>query len=660
MSYLAPHFNTSGSATRSSPSSVLGSADSILKKRPKYTRSKTGCLTCRQKKVKCDEQKPGCARCAHSKRDCEWPTEAPSSTTPARRRRVSGSLPTPSASSPSTSSETREQSPESPTSVNKISLVQPHRIHIPTDAAYYPPSPLSSASPCSTTSYPSHGASVSYVSTLEAAYIPAVVESAYLPPTVTPARPVADNARYYSRLNQYEIPPPPPPQYGQPQMIASSPWPPAGPAEPAASPRPMVPYAIHHYGGPREEVLMDHFLKISGSHLVSHAPAEGMNPIAALIEDCSPNRDALQAHRFAMSALAAVHNTHMHLCIGNDITKERLEILQLRQAADQHLNQATLSRSQLSDDASLAAATMLVLSDVMLGQSDWVEHLKMCRDIVNGRGGVDKLLSAAPSSLSSPWTATIVLSRARLCVEMLTVLETFGCLTTGDEPSLLTEGSMVWYYMLGQRPTDESFHLVSLEHIFGFSRSLLPFVARVSSLLSQVTFSPEPIVEGRSPSASAPDFVHKLAANVSSLMYELDSWNPTLYPGQERVRLGNLAFRYALQIMLLRDVYSVSHLDARVQKLSIGIFDIVREMANSEHMQIKHLLFPLTVACCQADPSMRSDAVWLVSNFRGQYCFQYECVNTVIQEVWARLDVGHSRPLLRQVLHELDYSLLLI
>ncbi|EJD02766.1 uncharacterized protein FOMMEDRAFT_156100 [Fomitiporia mediterranea MF3/22] len=43
------------------------------RKRPKYTRSKTGCLTCRAKKIKCDEGKPNCHRCEHAHRECTWP-----------------------------------------------------------------------------------------------------------------------------------------------------------------------------------------------------------------------------------------------------------------------------------------------------------------------------------------------------------------------------------------------------------------------------------------------------------------------------------------------------------------------------------------------------------------------------------------------------------
>ncbi|KAF9051125.1 hypothetical protein BDZ89DRAFT_1107825 [Hymenopellis radicata] len=47
------------------------------RKRPKYTRSKTGCMTCRQKKIKCDESKPACVRCTHSQRNCTWPEGLP-------------------------------------------------------------------------------------------------------------------------------------------------------------------------------------------------------------------------------------------------------------------------------------------------------------------------------------------------------------------------------------------------------------------------------------------------------------------------------------------------------------------------------------------------------------------------------------------------------
>lgn len=52
------------SAPDAPPSGAGGS-----RKRPKYTRSKKGCLTCRSKKIKCDERKPLCTRCEHGHRE---------------------------------------------------------------------------------------------------------------------------------------------------------------------------------------------------------------------------------------------------------------------------------------------------------------------------------------------------------------------------------------------------------------------------------------------------------------------------------------------------------------------------------------------------------------------------------------------------------------
>lgn len=56
---------------------------------------------------------------------------------------------------------------------------------------------------------------------------------------------------------------------------------------------------------------MGHFLKVSLSHLVSMPPTDGTNPILALIQDCTVNQDSMHAHRFAMSAIASAHNTHV-------------------------------------------------------------------------------------------------------------------------------------------------------------------------------------------------------------------------------------------------------------------------------------------------------------------------------------------------------------
>ncbi|KAF1968917.1 hypothetical protein BU23DRAFT_255576 [Bimuria novae-zelandiae CBS 107.79] len=47
-----------------------------LPHRPAKLRTKTGCLTCRNRRKKCDEKSPICGRCSQSNRACLWPTSA--------------------------------------------------------------------------------------------------------------------------------------------------------------------------------------------------------------------------------------------------------------------------------------------------------------------------------------------------------------------------------------------------------------------------------------------------------------------------------------------------------------------------------------------------------------------------------------------------------
>ncbi|KAJ9104237.1 hypothetical protein QFC19_004054 [Naganishia cerealis] len=75
-----------GSAS-SSPGNTPGSSGSFTDMRnglagptaarkTKYTRSRTGCLACRVKRVKCDEARPECKRCIGAKRECVFPSLA--------------------------------------------------------------------------------------------------------------------------------------------------------------------------------------------------------------------------------------------------------------------------------------------------------------------------------------------------------------------------------------------------------------------------------------------------------------------------------------------------------------------------------------------------------------------------------------------------------
>ena len=65
------------------------------RKRPFLPKTKTGCLTCKVRKVKCDEEKPACRRCTSTGRKCDGYAPAPTSTntTPHSRHSSPGRAP---------------------------------------------------------------------------------------------------------------------------------------------------------------------------------------------------------------------------------------------------------------------------------------------------------------------------------------------------------------------------------------------------------------------------------------------------------------------------------------------------------------------------------------------------------------------------------------
>jgi len=109
--YSTPHMNHDPVRILSQPARTEASQQ---RKRPKYTRSKTGCLTCRVKKIKCDETKPNCMRCTHSQRDCTWPEGVPARKKAAPRKDSTTSLdarPSTASSSASSTPSTRNPTP---------------------------------------------------------------------------------------------------------------------------------------------------------------------------------------------------------------------------------------------------------------------------------------------------------------------------------------------------------------------------------------------------------------------------------------------------------------------------------------------------------------------------------------------------------------------
>ncbi|KAK7548270.1 hypothetical protein IWX49DRAFT_207643 [Phyllosticta citricarpa] len=74
--------------------------------KPKHPRSRTGCLTCREKRIKCDEQRPTCTQCLKSRnrRNCEWRSQTSKAQTKGTKKTK--------ATAPATAANSKAKAPE--------------------------------------------------------------------------------------------------------------------------------------------------------------------------------------------------------------------------------------------------------------------------------------------------------------------------------------------------------------------------------------------------------------------------------------------------------------------------------------------------------------------------------------------------------------------
>ncbi|KAH7008932.1 hypothetical protein EDB80DRAFT_763969 [Ilyonectria destructans] len=64
-----------------SPATVSAGSRSSLKRRKPHRKSRTGCVDCRRRRVKCDEERPACRACSRRDIDCQYSIEAQATVT---------------------------------------------------------------------------------------------------------------------------------------------------------------------------------------------------------------------------------------------------------------------------------------------------------------------------------------------------------------------------------------------------------------------------------------------------------------------------------------------------------------------------------------------------------------------------------------------------
>ncbi|KII92890.1 hypothetical protein PLICRDRAFT_37687 [Plicaturopsis crispa FD-325 SS-3] len=627
------------------------------RKRPKYTRSKTGCLTCRIKKIKCDETKPNCMRCTHGQRDCTWPEGVPARKKSTSRKDGLDNDGRPSTAGSSGVSEAstppvRDNSPPRRAGPGDMSL-PPIMSRHPSDA-YLPQSMVpdpelarrQGAGPMDRSS-PAHGYPMQHPSTNPNVLnmIPEIASYPIAPRyehgypsngSRPPTQPVVSNrgASSSSHATSAGMRPPG-------QQVAAH-WNNPNPTL-MAPVDPIEPF----FHSDQERNLIRHYC-VSSTSIIMAVPHE--NPVVAanlpLVLSRPPGSDpAIDALRLSLLGVAAVHQAFLLSRIsGTQHTADgMIRVAQsYRMKSKQLLATACQTIEGTTSDAALSASIAIALMDIFSGGRNWLKNMDLAKVLVDVRGGPTAVLSSS-SDLTVSAGAVNGSSRARLLLEILSVYDIFGCLSTGKEPSLLNDGASSWW--LDESHTGHSY----VESVFGMSRAFVPLLARVTTFVSRRLNNVAYIAEFSDDGGDA---------SAMELYSALEMWSQPVDGLSTRVHRGNCIYLKACQIMLLRDIMQVPPTDDLVQRCCDTVLALCLECSTSK-MGVD-LIWPVIIAGSQTYGNGRQRVAQIFQAFRTQCCYEIDTSEQIVLQVWRRLDQQLPNADWRSVIKDLNLNVLII
>nr|XP_018263926.1 uncharacterized protein I303_03802 [Kwoniella dejecticola CBS 10117]OBR86084.1 hypothetical protein I303_03802 [Kwoniella dejecticola CBS 10117] len=609
------------------------------KRRQKYTRTRTGCLCCRARRIKCDEGRPTCKRCIIAKKECQYPDPGEG-----EAKRPSGKGKHGSRGDSDASESEEEDRP----------------------AAKLPGIPYSS---------PDDGNGTGSAALGEVAW-----DASFVNPATTINGSSNSNLDYDSGLaigtglassgEQYLAG-----QIGKQEWATSE----GGGAPMLTTPNFLLPW----FPTAEERSLILHYCANAASLMM--AIPSGLNPMLAINlplaldspRGLNPSADAL---RVALLGTGAIHQAFLlaRSGVANHQTAAMFQYAStLRDTGKEMVRRAVRDGNGAMTDAALGASTALGTIDIFFGGSGWMDNFNLAKEMVALRGGPAEMLkNSEPRKL----TDGVTVSPARLMLEILAIYETFSCLTTGQEPDLFSDRWESWWLEASRSTYEEH----SVEKQFGMSRIMVLLFARVTRLLARVSRSKLLITESpptnlsltdpsTTPFGSSDSLLSSLARGLTAekdldplviearqLNRDVDAWIDSLQLStleHERVQVGNRAYAYAMKILLLTMVFKYPREDLRVQNAAQQVLQHCSWSTAALGMSID-LTWPAIIAGSCVNGASRQWVSTLLEGFKSQCCFDIETANRIILEVWRRADAGERRADWKNVCDDLGLQVL--
>lgn len=221
-------------------------------------------------------------------------------------------------------------------------------------------------------------------------------------------------------------------------------------------------------------------------------------------------------------------------------------------------------------------------------------------------------------------------------------------MTSDQETTLLRPGDSAWWF----EGDKANYHLLSVEKVFGMSRSIVELFARTSNFLNRHrtrqaqrdgaavignidvvqghptprpsrASTPVPALTGLRETPPPPTSpLAPLHAEAYALLRDVEMWQSgDSDPASEilrhpRVEYGNYAHQSAMIILLLREAFNIPPHDVRVQNcVSMTLSAAVKASANFA-MSVD-LTWPVIIAGCQCTSEEQTMRIWTLSVLEG-------------------------------------------
>ncbi|WVF68599.1 hypothetical protein IAT40_003368 [Kwoniella sp. CBS 6097] len=594
----------------------------------KPQRSRDGCLTCRQRKVKCNEERPICDKCRIKSRECVWPSGDESERRRNKKRRNNLSQ-----------ADHDIINPHSPSGSNGTRSVSAsvHPQNGPINGHHLLPLPY--PSPTLRASKP-HAQSNSRTRSVD----PSRLKHPDLPNLHLPPLPLIRSPSHRGSVSRrikgiVHVPPgflPPDSLDGKGKEKESNlvDWlvPEKMRAGLMMDPSFLEPY----FPTVDERLVIRHYLSKTVHIIIAfESPHRPWNPWLAVhaplafrhLPGTNPAADAL---RTAMLAVGGVHLTYT--CNPTDqaaawrITKTATsKVMKLIEETLTEKNGKPKVLNQENIELVLAALLSCTIASSLAADDAWHHLLSTVLNLIDQLGGAQNILRDAPRDRLSPY---------RFFMEQLAIRDVFGCMTTELAPSILRDAFTPWFFE-AEVWSRTDLEWESVERMFGISRGMVDMIARACNLISSVRSINKTLSEA-APAIGDP-VLGPLQHAAQALMAEIKVWDEAenFTPLHPRTQYGNHSYKHAIRIRMLRKVYNVSSDDDRVVKSSQAIIELAGEML-ALYGKITWLTWPILIAGFEipVNHPSRTTALEMLGAFGPHACFDNRTAARMLSDYW--------------------------